>query len=49
MKYTYTYACDREKLKKVLVSQLLSSDESDGQPVFIAKELVWRSNKVTAF
>ena len=43
---------DREKWKKVLVTQLMSSDESDSeenQPVFVVKELPWRSDKVTAF
>ena len=43
---------DREKWKKVLVTQLMSSDESgneEDQAVFIVKELPWRSDKVTAF
>ena len=43
---------DREKWKKVLVTQLMSSDESDNeenQAVFVVKELPWRSDKVTAF
>ena len=43
---------DREKWRKVLVNQLMSSDESeyeDDQAVFVVKELPWRSSKVTAF
>ena len=43
---------DREKWKKVLVTQLMSSDESadeDDQAVFVVKELSWRSDKVMAF
>ena len=44
---------DREKWKKVLVTQLMSSDESgnedDELAVFVVKELPWRSDKVTAF
>ena len=43
---------DREKWEKVLVTQLMSSDESateDDQAVFVVKELPWRSDKVTAF
>ena len=42
---------DREKWKKVLVTQLMSSDESDNeenQAVFV-KQLPQRSDKVTAF
>ena len=37
---------DRVKWKKVLVTNVMSSDESgedDGQPVFIVKKLPWRS------
>ena len=43
---------DREKWRKVLVTQLMSSDESsneDDQAIFIVKELSWRSDKVTSF
>ena len=43
---------DREKWQKVLVTQLMSSDESgtdEEQPAFIVKELQWRSDKVTSF
>ena len=43
---------DRMKWKKVLVTEMISSDESgsdDGQPVFIVRELPWRSDKVTSF
>ena len=42
---------DREKWRKVLVNQLMSSDKSDyenAQAVFVVKELPWRSSKVTA-
>ena len=43
---------DRVKWKKVLVTELISSDESeteDGKAVLIVKELPWRSDKVTNF
>ena len=43
---------DRAKWRKVLSTQLISSDESateDDQPVLIIKELRWRSEKVTIF
>ena len=43
---------DREKWKKVLVADLISSDESgtdDGKSVFIVSELQWRSDKVNSF
>ena len=39
----------REVEEKVLVTQLMSSDESDSQPVFVVSELLWRSDEVTAF
>ena len=44
-------ASDRE-IWKVLVTQLMSSDESgdeEDQAVFIVKEVPWRSDKVTTF
>ena len=43
---------DRLKWGKVLISSLISSDESDVEedtPVFIVKELSWRSTKVSNF
>ena len=43
---------DRMKWTKILVTDMMSSDESwteDGQSMFIVKELHWRSDKVTAF
>ena len=41
---------DQAKWRKVLVTEFMSSDESsyeDGQPVFVVKELPWRSEKVS--
>ena len=38
--------------KKILVTSLMSSDESgtdEMKPVFIVKELPWRTNKATSF
>ena len=43
---------DREQWKKVLGTQLMSSDESgneEDQAVFIVKELPWRSDRVTGY
>ena len=43
---------DHDKWRKVLVKQLMSSDEfstEDNQAVFIVKALSWRSDKVTLF
>ena len=43
---------DRSKWGKVFVSSFISSDESDIEddtPVFIVKELPWRSSKVSNF
>ena len=40
---------DREEWKKVLVTQLMSSDECDNeenQAVFVVKELPWRSDGI---
>ena len=43
---------DRTKWKKVVVTEMMSIDESgteEDHSVFIVKELRWRSDKVTAF
>ena len=43
---------DRAKWKKVLATELISSDESgedDGHPVYVVKKLPWRSEKVSHF
>ena len=43
---------DRRKWRKVLVTEMISSDESeseDGKGVFSVKNLQWRSDKVTRF
>lgn len=44
---------DRVKWEKVLISDLISSDESDedehGQPILVIKELKWRSDRVSSF
>lgn len=43
---------DKLKWKKILVTDMMSSDESDtedGQPFFSVRILPWRSEKVTAF
>jgi len=45
---SYTDA-DRVKWEKVLVTELISTDESeteDGEAVLVVKELTWRSDKV---
>ena len=43
---------DRQKWKKILITDMISSDSSgveDTIPVFVAKEMPWRSRKVTNF
>ena len=43
---------DQAKWRKVLVTEFMSSDESsyeDGQPVFVVKEIPWRSEKYPSF
>ena len=43
---------DRAKWRKVLISSLISSDESeleDGDPALVVKELPWRAAKVAHF
>ena len=43
---------DRQKWKKVLITDMISSDSSgveDTTPVLVAKDISWRSCKVTNF
>ena len=43
---------DREKWKQILVTEVISSDESESEDrkgVFFAKNLQWRSDTVTRF
>lgn len=43
---------DREKWRKTLVTEMISSDDSeseDGKAVLFVKELPWRSDKVSKF
>ena len=43
---------DRQKWRKVLIADMISSDSSgveDTIPVLVAKEIPWRSHKVTNF
>ena len=49
MSYSET---DKQKWKKMLISNFILSDESNMEeevPVFIVKKLEWRSEKVTKF
>jgi len=48
---SYTDA-DRVKWEKVLVTELISTDESeteDGEAVLVVKKLTWRSDRVSKF
>lgn len=50
-KMSYSEA-DKQKWKKVLITEMISSDSSgveDSVPVLVAKEIPWRSHKVTSF
>lgn len=39
---------EKEKWSKILVNEMMSSEESDEETIFI-KELPWRSSKVDSF